>query len=85
MLCFVVASFAAIQTVIVAVFHQAHIVFALAEHAKALAIALAATFRLVALHANEWGGHSADSTAKSARRKVRISNFQRLLTTASAC
>jgi hypothetical protein len=59
--------------------------FPFAEHAKALAIALAATFRLVALHANEWGGHSADSTAKSARRKVISSAVASLLTTASAC
>jgi hypothetical protein len=45
-------------------------VFALAQHAKALAIAPAPAFRLVALHTNEWSGHTADSTAKSAGRKV---------------
>ena len=70
MLRLVVASFAAIEAVVISVFHQAHLVFALAKDAKALAVALAVSFRLVALHANEWGGHTADSIAKSAGRKV---------------
>jgi hypothetical protein len=59
--------------------------FALAKNAKALAIAPAPLFRLVALHANVRVGHTADFTANPARRKAPLTFRARLLTTASAC
>src|SRR5438552_4719239 len=69
-LCFVVAGLAAIQAVIISVLHQAHVVFALAEHAIVFHFALALPFRLVALQAHEWGSHTADSTSNHARKKA---------------
>jgi len=59
--------------------------FALAKNAKALAIAPAPLFRLVALHANVSVGHTADSTANLAGIKASNSRRARLLTTASGC
>ncbi len=69
MLRLVVAGFATIQAVIISVFYQTHLVFALAKHAKALAVTLTPAFRLVALHANKWSGHTADSTANPAGKE----------------
>ena len=68
----VIAGLAAIQAIIIAILHQADVVFALAKHTKVLAIALAPLFRLVALHANVGVGHTANSIAKLAGRKARF-------------
>jgi len=85
MLRFVVARLAAIKAIVIAIFHQAHIVFALAERAIVLHFALALSLWLVTLQANEWGSHSADSIAKVAGRKASRSAGSRLLTSASGC
>jgi len=70
MLRLVVARFPAIQTVVVPVFHEAHVVFALAERAVVLNFALALSLWLVTLQADECLSHSADSTANPAGRKA---------------